>query len=34
MEGISRQSAKNSQNEQLYLDKIGVLEKELGVFRD
>ncbi len=34
MEGISKQSAKNSQNEQLYVDKIGVLEKELAVFRD
>lgn len=34
MEGISKQSAKNSQNEQLYVDKIEVLEKELAVFRD
>ncbi len=34
MEGISKQSTKNSQNEQLYVDKIEVLEKELTVFRD
>ncbi len=34
MEGISKQSTKNSQNEQLYVDKIEVLEKELAVFRD
>ena len=34
MEGISKQSVKNSQNEQLYVDKIEVLEKELAVFRD
>jgi len=34
MEGISKQLTKNSQNEQLYVDKIEVLEKELMVFRD
>ena len=31
---MSKQSAKNSQNEQMYVDKIEVLEKELAVFRD
>jgi hypothetical protein len=34
MENISKQSLKNSQNEQMYLDKIEVLEKELAVFRE
>lgn len=34
MEAISKQSAKNSQNQQLYVDKIEALEKELAVFRD